>query len=134
MITLTPNSSSEQFFYLTLQEAKKDFDTFTDYLVLFQSMASKESYYFVADVATDNARYTKISILTARDSATDGDILLTESGLYFYKVWGQNSSTNLDPEDASVVALIEEGSLTVTGETGYTIPDITIPDNIIYYE
>jgi len=134
MITLTPNSASEQFIYLTLQEAKKDFDSFTDYLILFQSMASKEKFYFIADVTTDNARYTKISIHTNVNQPTAGHILLEESGLYFYKVWGQNSTTNLDPENASVVALIEEGSLNVIGETGYTIPDITIPDNIIYYE
>ena len=33
-----------------------------------------------------------------------------------------------------VVALIEEGTLSVSGETGYNIPEITIPDNIIYYQ
>jgi len=134
MITLLPNSSTEQFFYLTLQEAKKDFDAFTNYLVEFRSLASEEEFYFIADVVTDNARYTKISINTDADQPTAGHILLTESGQYSYRVWGQNSTTNLDPTDATVVAMIERGTLTVTGETGYTIPSISIPDNVIYYQ
>ena len=113
---------------------KKDFDAFTNYLVLFQSMASREDYYFIGDVATDNARYTALSIFTNLDDPTNGNILLEASGQYFYKVWGQNSTTNLDPTNASVVALIEEGTLDVTGEVGYNIPTINVPDNVIYYQ
>jgi len=134
MIHLNPNSASEQTIYLTLQEMKKDFDAFTNYLVLFQSMASREDYYFIGDVATDNARYTALSIFTNLDDPTNGNILLEEGGQYFYKVWGQNSTTNLDPTNASVVALIEEGTLDVTGEVGYNIPTINVPDNVIYYQ
>jgi hypothetical protein len=134
MITLAPNSSTEQFFYLTLQEAKKDFDAFTNYLVEFRSLSSEEEFYFIADVVTDNARYTKISINTDANQPTAGHVLLTESGQYSYKVWGQNSTTNLDPTDSTVVAMIERGTLTVTGETGYDIPSISIPDNVIYYQ
>ncbi len=113
---------------------KKDFDAFTNYLVLFQSMASREDYYFIGDVATDNARYTALSIFTNLDDPLNGDILLEESGQYFYKVWGQNSTTNLDPTDATVIALIEEGTLDVTGAVGYNIPTIDVPDNVIYYQ
>jgi hypothetical protein len=134
MIHLNPNSASEQTIYLTLQEMKKDFDAFTNYLVLFQSMASREDYYFIGDVATDNARYTALSIFTNVEDPTNGNILLEESGQYFYKVWGQNSTTNLDPTDAVVVALIEEGTLDVTGAVGYNIPTINVPDNVIYYQ
>jgi hypothetical protein len=134
MIHLNPNSATEQTIYLTLQEMKKDFDAFTNYLVLFQSMASREDYYFIGDVATDNARYTALSIFTNLDDPTNGNILLEASGQYFYKVWGQNSTTNVDPTNASVVALIEEGTLDVTGEVGYNIPTINVPDNVIYYQ
>ena len=134
MITLTPNSASEQFIYLTLQEMKKDFDTFTHYLVIFTSMASDESFSMVGNVDADNARYTKLSVFTNESLPTSGRVLLTESGQYTYDVYGQNSSTNLDPTDASVEGLIERGTLTVTGETGYTIPSISIPDNVIYYQ
>jgi len=113
---------------------RKDFAVFTNYLVLFQSMASKEDYYFIGNVDTDNARYTTLEVYTNEDSRTSGKVLLTESGLYTYKVWGQNSSTNLNPTDDAVVALLEQGTLNVAGATGYDIPDITIPDNIIYYQ
>ena len=134
MITLNPNSSEEQFIYLTLQEAKKDFDAFTDYLVIFTNVASKDRLFMIGNVVTDNARYTKLSVFTNQPLATSGRVLLTESGQYTYAVYGQNSSTNLDPTDASVEGLIERGTLTVTGETGYTIPSISIPDNVIYYQ
>ena len=134
MIHLNPNSVTEQKVYLTLQEMKKDFDTFANYLVLFQSMASREDYYFIGDVETDNPRYTALSIFTNLDDPLNGDILLEETGQYFYKVWGQNSTTNLDPTDTTVVALIEEGTLDVTGAVGYNIPTIDVPDNVIYYQ
>lgn len=134
MIHLNPNSASPQSIYLTLSEMRKDFIEFTDYLVLFQSMASKEDFYLIGYVDTDNARYTTLQVYTNEDNPTSGRILLTESGLYTYKVWGQNSSTNLDPTDTEVVGLLEQGTLNVAGRTGYTIPDITIPDNVIYYQ
>ena len=134
MITLAPNSSDEQFIYLTLQEMKKDFDTFTHYLVIFTSMASQDTYAMVGNVEADNARYTKLSVFTNQPLGTAGRVLLTQSGQYTYDVYGQNSSTNLTPTDASVEGLIERGTLTVTGETGYDIPSISIPDNVIYYQ
>lgn len=134
MIHLNPNSATEQTIYLTLQEMKKDFNTFANYLVHFQSMASREDYYFIGDVATDNPRYTALSIFTNVDDPRNGNILLKETGQYFYKVYGQNSATNLDPTDAAVVALIEQGTLDVTGAVGYNIPTINVPDNVIYYQ
>ena len=134
MIHLEPNSATEQTIYLTLQEMKKDFDPFANYLVLFQSMGSREDYYFIGNVETDNPRYTALSINTNNDNPLNGDILLEESGQYFYKVWGQNSTSNLDPTNVAVVALIEEGTLEVTGAIGYDIPTINVPDNVIYYQ
>ena len=134
MIHLEPNSATEQNIYLTLQEMKKDFDPFANYLVLFQSMGSREDYYFIGNVETDNPRYTALSINTNNDDPLNGDILLEESGQYFYKVWGQNSTSNLDPTNVAVVALIEEGTLEVTGAIGYDIPTINVPDNVIYYQ
>ena len=134
MITLAPNSSEEQFIYLTLQEAKKDFDAFDDYLVIFTNVASQDTLSMIGNVVTDNARYTKLSVYTNQPLAISGRILLTEPGQYSYVVYGQNSTTNLDPTDAVVVGLIERGTLTVTGETGYDIPSISIPDNVIYYQ
>lgn len=113
---------------------KKDFPAFTDYLVIFTNMASKDTLSMVGNVDADNARYTKLTVFTNEDNATAGKILLTESGQYTYVVYGQNSTTNLDPTNAAVQGLIERGTLTVTGETGYDIPSISIPDNVIYYQ
>ena len=134
MIHLNPNSATEQFIFLTLQEMKKDLDPFTHYLIILENMASTDKHAFVGDVEVDNARYTKISVYTNQPLGTASRVLLIETGFYTYKAYGQNSSTNLNANDASVVGLLEQGTLNVAGATGYTIPDITIPDNVIYYE
>lgn len=134
MIHLNPNSATEQFIYLTLQEMKKDLDPFTHYLIILENMASTDKHAFVGDVEVDNARYTKISVYTNQPLGSASRVLLTQTGFYTYKAYGQNSSTNLNANDASVVGLLEQGTLNVAGATGYTIPDITIPDNVIYYE
>ena len=134
MIHLNPNSADEQFIYLTLAEMKKDFDAFTNYLIILENMASTDKQAFVGDVEVDNARYTKISVYTNQPLGASSRVLLTETGLYIYKAYGQNSSTNLNANDASVVGLLEQGTLNVTGAIGYDIPDITIPDNYIYYQ
>jgi len=134
MIHLNPNLATEQFIYLTLQEMKKDLDPFTHYLIILENMASTDKHAFVGDVEIDNARYTKISVYTNQPLGSASRVLLIETGFYTYKAYGQNSSTNLNANDASVVGLLEQGTLNVAGATGYTIPDITIPDNVIYYE
>ena len=134
MIHLNPNSADEQFIYLTLAEMKKDFDAFTNYLIILENMASTEQHAFVGDVEVDNARYTKISVYTNQPLGSSSRVLLTETGLYTYKAYGQNSSTNLNASDVSVVGLLEQGTLNVAGATGYEIPDINIPDNYIYYQ
>jgi hypothetical protein len=134
MIHLNPNSADEQFIYLTLAEMKKDFDAFTNYLIILENMASTDQHAFVGDVEVDNARYTKISVYTNQPLGSSSRVLLTETGLYTYKAYGQNSSTNLNASDVSVVGLLEQGTLNVAGATGYEIPDINIPDNYIYYQ
>ena len=134
MIHLNPNSADEQFIYLTLAEMKKDFDAFTNYLIILENMASTDQHAFVGDVEVDNARYTKISVYTNQPLGSSSRVLLTETGLYTYKAYGQNSPTNLNASDVSVVGLLEQGTLNVAGATGYEIPDINIPDNYIYYQ
>ncbi len=135
MIYLYPNSANEQFIYLTLQEMKKDLPTFTNYLIVFENMASKDSVALVGDVEADNDRYTKISLYTNQPLGAQSRVLITETGFWTYKAYGQNSSTNLNPTNtAVVVGVLEEGTLDVFGEVGYDIPSITIPDNYVYYE
>ena len=98
-------------------------------------MQSQTAYYLIANVNTENARYTKIDIGTDTDDAVNGSIQITSTGQFYYTVYGQNSDTNLDPEDAAVVGIVEVGLLElVTQETYYNAQGGTIPNNVIYYE
>jgi hypothetical protein len=134
MVTLLPDTAGQSI-YLTLKEKNKYMDAYTDFLVVFKNMMSNESYYFIGNPATDNERYTKLNIGTNVDDALNGDIKIVATGQFWYTVYGQNSATNLDPNDASVVGVLEIGILHVLTEEDYfDNPNITIPNNIIYYE
>jgi hypothetical protein len=133
MIHLTPSSASNDV-YVSPFQSRKFLASFTHYLVELLNNASRETFYFIADVTVDNDRYSKFILPTDTDDPTAGSILLTQSGLYTYKIWGQNSASNLDPTDASVVGICEVGSCKVSDEPAWTIPNVTIPDNVIYYE
>lgn len=133
MIHLAPNTA-QQIAYLTPFEARKFLPAFTNYLMVITSQATDETVACVLSVLVDNERYTKIGIATNDTAPEDGEVLLTESGLYTYEVYGQNSVTNTDPTDASVVGLCEIGTMKLSDEAAWTIPSVTIPDNVIYYE
>lgn len=133
MIHLAPNAISNRV-YVTPFEARKFLAAFTDYLMVLKNNATEEEYALILNVVVDNERYTTGSIATDTDDPENSEILLTESGLYTYTIYGQNSSTNLDPTDASVVGVCEIGACKVSDEAAWTIPTVTIPDNVIYYE
>lgn len=121
--------------YCTPFEARKFLASFTDYLVVLRNDASEETYAFIANVTYDNERYSQFRVSTNSDAPTSGNILLTESGLYTYTIYGQNSDTNLDPEDASVVGVCEVGACRVKPtDTYFDFDNPTVPDNVIYYE
>lgn len=134
MIHLNENSATPQYFYVTPFEARKDFLKFTNYLVSFTSRSTKTSQYFIANVLLDNERYTKIQIITNTEIPANGNIKIEGSGQYDYVIYGQNSTTNLSPTDPGIVGTLENGVLTVTAEPIATIPNIIIPDNVVYYE
>lgn len=132
MIAILPNTTSQNI-YLTLKEKQKDVGSWTNYLVEIQGEMSREKRYFIANVVEDNARYTKITMNTNANDTLNGDLLITETGQYWYKVYAQDSDTNLDPVNA--IAEIERGVLHVqTEQEYYNLPTITLPDNIIYYD
>lgn len=134
MVTLLPNTAS-QFIYLSLGDRVKDFAAFTNYLVEFENQLSNKKYYLIGDPSVDNSRYTKLAISTNVDDATAGDIKIEETGLFNYAIYGQNSSTNLDPANATVVGTIAKGVLKVlTQETYYNAQTADIPSNVIYYQ
>lgn len=121
--------------YCTPFEARKFLPSFNHYLVVLRNDASEETYAFIANVEYDNERYSQFRISTATNDPTAGSILLTESGLYTYTIYGQNSTTNRDPEDASVVGVCEVGACRVRPtDTYFDFDNPTVPDNVIYYE
>ena len=133
MIRLQPDTAN-QTIYVSPFQARKYLATFTNYLIEFKSQSTSESFVVVLNVVSDNARYTKATIGTNANTPLTGDIKITDTGLYTYTIWGQNSSTNLTPTDASVVGECEVGVLQVIGDEAWTIPVISIPNNVVYYE
>lgn len=96
--------------------------------------ATEEVLPLILNPSVDNERYTKCFISTNVDIPLSGNVPLTESGLYTYTIYGQNSSTNLKPDTADVVGTCEIGALRVTGANAWATPNIVVPDNVIYYE
>jgi hypothetical protein len=129
MLYLNSNSGNQNI-YLTLQDAGRDY-TYTHYLFKLVHRMSLEDFYFVGYVINDNPRYTKIQVAT--NATTTNNVLLTETGDYDYFVYAQNSSTNKDPNNAAVVALIEQGTLRVPGAGIVSLPTITLEDNVLFY-
>ena len=133
MIRLQPNTASQKI-HVSPFQARKYLATFTHYLIEFKSQATSATFIVVLDVFSDNARYTTAKIGTHVNSPLTGDIKIVDTGFYTYTIWGQNSGSNLDPTDASVVGECEVGVLQVIGAEAWTIPVISIPNNVVYYE
>jgi hypothetical protein len=131
MIHLLPNSATNTV-NVTPFEARKFLPEFRYYLLELTNQATQEKHYAVPVLTYDNERYTQFDLPTNSDTVSA--VLITESGLYTYKIWGQNSKINLDPADARVVGICEVGPCRVSDEPAWTIPAVSIPDNVIYYE
>ena len=97
-------------------------------------MATGQSAACILNVFADNDRYTQVDIATNTDDGVAGNVLLKESGLYSYTIYGQNSTINLDPTDVVVVGVCETGMLRLGAAAAWTTPTISVPDNVIYYE
>lgn len=134
MILLDGENTGWQEFVTTLQEAILWQETPTHYLFELENMASATLYYFIADVIETNPRYTMARVNIATQNPTQSSVEIEERGLFRYTIYGQDSSTNLDPEDGSVIGVAETGILRITGEEIGTMPDLDIPNNVIYYE
>lgn len=133
MIRLQPDTAG-QTIYVSPFQARKYLASFTNYLIEFKSQATSEAFILILDVVNDNDRYTSATIGTNVDTPITGGIKISDTGLYTYRILGQTSSTNLDPKDASVVGECEVGVLQIIGAEAWTIPDISIPNNVVYYE
>ena len=112
--------------------------TFLSYLVVIQSLQTEKEYKAIfrgpSTLLQDNDRYSQFRISTNSDNPLIGQVLITESGQYSYKIYAQNSTTNLDIKGAVVWGELERGLMTFTGEDAWSMPNINIPDNVVYYE
>lgn len=131
MIKLIPNTADNEV-YLTLREAKKFLASFDTYLMQIENTVSGEDWFLILDLETSNERYSKAIISTNANDPLNSSILLEQTGQFYYTIFGQNSATNLDP--SNTVGVVERGVVHVqTQQEYYNVPDITIPDAIIYY-
>jgi hypothetical protein len=127
MVYLNTNTAG-QTLRLSLDEARQYYSTaFTDYLLLIYHEENSNvgnSIAQVPPIVVENQRYTELTVTT---------IGLTLPGRYRYDVYGQNSNSNTDPNDASVVGICERGYLYLNDSGVYfDVPTITIQDDIIY--
>jgi hypothetical protein len=133
MIRLIPDTA-DQFMYLSLKEANKYLPTFTNYLIEFRSLQSNNTYYLIAELGVATDRYSRVDLGLNTDDAVNGSIQITASGQYKYTIYGQNSTTNLNPTDISVIGIVEIGKMVlVTQENYFDSYNPTIPPNTIYY-
>lgn len=117
--------TTDQILWMTLAEGRTYFtESFTHYLMILSKELSNKSLHQVVEIIQENERFTKIKLTTES---------LIDSGTYRYEVYGQNSSTNTNINDASVVGLVEvgQGNLT-TSQTFYDATPLNIPTDVIY--
>ena len=127
MVYLNTNTAG-QTLRLSLDEARQYYSTaFTDYLLLIYHEENSNvgnSIAQVPPIVVENQRYTELTVTT---------IGLTLPGRYRYDVYGQNSNSNTNPNNASVVGICERGYLYLNDSGVYfDVPTITIQDDIIY--
>jgi magnesium-transporting ATPase (P-type) len=113
---------------LTLDEGRQYFSTaYTHYLLVLtheENSTTGTDLAQVPQIVAENQRITTLNVTT---------VGLTLVGRYRYEVYGQNSPSNLNPSDDSVVGLVEIGWLDLIDTTEYyEIPNITIQDDVIY--
>jgi cytochrome c-type biogenesis protein CcmE len=124
MVYLNTNTAN-QYAWLSLDEGRAFFNVaFTYYLLILTYEMTGEQLAQVVEVIDENERVTKIRLTT---------VGLVDAGKYKYDVYGQNSDDNLDPTDASVVGLVERGSMILKDGTIYfDVSSPTIPVDVIY--
>lgn len=124
MVYLNTNTANQDAF-LSLDEGRAYFNVaFTHYLLVLTYEMTREELAQVVVVINENERVTTIRLTT---------VGLVDAGKYKYEVYGQNSSDNLDPTDASVVGLVERGSMILQDGTIYfDVSSPTIPVDVIY--
>ena len=134
MIYLLKNTAA-QLLYLSLKEGELLLaNTYTHYLLELTNEQTLEKLYAIPTQIAQNDRYTTIQIGTNANTPLAASLLINYPARFSYIVYGQNSSTNLDPTDAVVEGVIEKGYLIVEDITTprFTEPNLTIDNDITY--
>ncbi len=134
MIYLVKNTAA-QLLYLTLKEGELLLaNPYTHYLLQLTNEQTLQKLYAIPTKIAENDRYTTIQIGTNANTPTAASLLINYPARFSYIVYGQNSSTNLDPTNAAVEGVIEKGYLIVEDITTprYTEPNLTIDNDITY--
>jgi len=126
-------NTASQTLLLSLEEGVLLLPPFTDYLLILQNEITLQFFPVIPILVDSNERITTLSINTDTDEPEEGCVLITQSGRYNYIIYGQNSNSNLDPEDAVVVGELKRGFIEFTALTEYfDQPNLTIPNDIEY--
>jgi hypothetical protein len=134
MIYLLKNTAA-QLLYLTLKEGELLLsNTYTHYLLELTNEQTLQKLYAIPTKIAENDRYTTIQIGTNANTPTAASLLINYPARFSYIIYGQNSSTNLDPTNAAVEGVIEKGYLIVEDITTprFTEPNLTIDNDITY--
>lgn len=134
MIYLLKNTAA-QLLYLTLKEGELLLaNTYTHYLLELTNEQTLQKLYAIPTKIAENDRYTTIQIGTNANTPLAASLLINYPARFSYIIYGQNSSTNLDPTDAVVEGVIEKGYLIVEDITTprFTEPNLTIDNDITY--
>ena len=134
MIYLLKNTAA-QLLYLSLKEGELLLaNAYTHYLLELTNEQTLEKLYAIPTQIAQNDRYTTIQIGTNANTPTAASLLINYPARFSYVVYGQNSSTNLDPTDAVVEGVIQMGYLIVEDLTTprFTEPNLTIDSDIAY--
>lgn len=125
MVYLLPNTANQSL-YLSLYEGRYTLASFTHYMLSIireENSETGEKLNQVPTVITDGSGYSHITVTTST---------LTQAGRYRYVVYGQNSSSNIDDEDASIVGIVEIGYLElIDNGTYYDVVETTSANDII---
>jgi hypothetical protein len=124
MVYLNTNTAN-QYAWLSLDEGRAYFNVaFTHYLLVMTYEMTGEKLAQVVEVINENERVTKIRLTT---------VGLVDAGRYHYEVYGQNSSSNINPTNASVVGLVEKSLMILQdGTIFFDVSSPTIPVDVIY--
>jgi len=121
-------AQGNQTIYLSLDEGRQYFATaYTHYLLVLTHEENSTTGTQLAQVATivsESVRVTQLTITT---------VGLSLAGRYRYVVYGQNSSSNINPANVAVVGVVERGYAVLNdAATFYDVATNVITNDIIY--